>query len=129
MTSAVLPRRSLLRSAIVVPLLPQIISSVCAGDSKLEKSTSTVERLGKFEFKYMLAACMYGTTSLQEVLPEVVKTGAIAVDIWPKVHGDQLDELGEEKFTQLLKQNQIGLGCITQYKLGPFRNECYHDSR
>ncbi len=123
MTSPVLPRRSLLCSAIALPLLPQIISSVCAADSKSEKSTSTVERLGKFEFKFMLASCMYGTTSLQEVLPEVVKTGAIAVDIWPKVHGDQreqLDELGEEKFTQLLKQYQIGLGCITQYKLGPF---------
>ncbi len=76
-----------------------------------------------FQFKYLLATCLYGYTSLQEILPEAVKTGAAAVDIWPKVHGnqrEQLDEIGEEKFAAMLKQHQLELGCITQYKLGPF---------
>jgi sugar phosphate isomerase/epimerase len=56
-------------------------------------------------------------------MPEVPKVGARALDIWPKVHGnqrEQLDELGEEKFAALLKQHDITLGCITQYALGPF---------
>ena len=73
--------------------------------------------------KYILGSCMYGYTKLAEIVPEVKKVGASAIDIWPKVHGDQreqLDEMGEEKFAGLLKSRGITLGCITQYKLGPF---------
>lgn len=76
-----------------------------------------------FQLKYMLASCMYGYTDLASILPELKKIDATALDIWPKVHGnqrEQLDELGEEKFAQLLKQHNVTLGCITQYKLGPF---------
>ncbi len=83
-----------------------------------------------FRLKYILGSCMYGYTQLAEVIPEVKKTGAIAVDIWPKVHGsqrEQLDEMGEESFRDLLSQHHVQLGCITQYKLGPFglRDELY----
>ena len=56
----------------------------------------------KLKPKYILGSCMY---------------------IWPKVHGnqrEQLDEMGEEKFAALLKKHDVTLGCITQYKLGPF---------
>ena len=77
----------------------------------------------KFKPKYILGSCMYGYTVLSEIVPEVHKVGATALDIWPKVHGDQreqLDEMGEEKFTELLKKHDVTLGCITQYKLGPF---------
>ncbi len=73
--------------------------------------------------KYILGSCMYGYTGVDEILPEVAKVGATALDIWPKVHGnqrEQLDEMGEEKFAALLKQHNVTLGCITQYKLGPF---------
>lgn len=66
---------------------------------------------------------MYGFTELAELLPEVKKIGATAIDIWPKIHGsqrEQLDELGEEKFAEMLKAHDVKLGCITQYKLGPF---------
>ncbi len=76
-----------------------------------------------FELNYMLASCMYGYAPLHEIVPEVAKTGATAIDIWPKVHGnqrEQLDEMGEKKFADLLKQHEVSLGCITQYKLGPF---------
>ena len=76
-----------------------------------------------FRLNYMLASCMYGYTSLDEILHEVRKTGATAIDIWPKVHGnqrEQLDELGEEKFIQMLARHDVALGCITQYPLGPF---------
>ncbi|MBD3672843.1 MAG: sugar phosphate isomerase/epimerase [Planctomycetaceae bacterium] len=77
----------------------------------------------KFRFKYILGSCMYGYTSLAEIVPEVRKIGASAIDIWPKVHGnqrEQLDEMGEERFAALLKAHDASLGCITQYKLGPF---------
>ncbi|NND99453.1 MAG: sugar phosphate isomerase/epimerase [Pirellulaceae bacterium] len=73
--------------------------------------------------RYMLSSCMYGYQKLETILPEVAKTGATAIDIWPKVHGDQreqLDALGEEAFAALLDRHEVSLGCITQYKLGPF---------
>ena len=66
---------------------------------------------------------MYGYLPLAEIAPEIRKIGARAIDIWPKVHGnqrEQLDELGEEEFADLLAEHQVSLGCITQYKLGPF---------
>ncbi|MCH2182700.1 MAG: sugar phosphate isomerase/epimerase [Mariniblastus sp.] len=76
-----------------------------------------------FELKYLLASCMYGYLYLGEILPEVSRTGATAIDLWPKVHGnqrEQLDDLGETRFGELLQKNQVQLGCLTQYKLGPF---------
>lgn len=77
----------------------------------------------KFKLNYILGSCMYGYGKVEEILPEVRKTGATAIDIWPKVHGnqrEQLDAMGEERFRELLKKHDVTLGCITQYKLGPF---------
>lgn len=76
-----------------------------------------------FSPRYLLASSMYGYTELAEILPEVKKTGATAIDIWPKVHGnqrEQLDGMGEAKFAAMLQEHGVTLGCITQYKLGPF---------
>nr|WP_220498461.1 sugar phosphate isomerase/epimerase family protein [Rhodopirellula sp. JC639] len=76
-----------------------------------------------FQFRYALASCMYGYTPLAEILPEAKKIGATGIDIWPKVHGDQreqLDALGEERFAAMLREHAVQLSCITQYKLGPF---------
>ncbi len=73
--------------------------------------------------RYILSSCMYGYQKLQSILPEVAKTGATAIDIWPKAHGDQREQLasmGEEKFAALLHKHRVSLGCITQYMLGPF---------
>src|SRR5690606_2571089 len=59
-----------------------------------------------------------------EILPEAKKIGATHLDVWPKVHGDQreqIDLMGEEDFAALLDRDDVQLGCITQYKLGPFR--------
>ena len=78
---------------------------------------------GNWQFRYMLASCMYGYMYLGEILPEVAKTGAQSLDIWPKVHGnqrEQLTDLGEAKFKEMLAAAKTTLGCITQYKLGPF---------
>jgi sugar phosphate isomerase/epimerase len=79
--------------------------------------------ISDFSLNYILGSCMYGYMDLKVILPEVEKIGARAIDIWPKVHGnqrEQIEEMGEEKFTELLKKFNVKLGCITQYKLGPF---------
>ncbi len=76
-----------------------------------------------FQLNYVLASCMYGYMYVGEILPEVSKTGAGHIDLWPKRHGnqrEQLTDLGEEKFADMLKQHNAQLGCITQYALGPF---------
>jgi sugar phosphate isomerase/epimerase len=83
----------------------------------------TPSAASKLKLRYMLASSMYGYMSVDEILPEVAKSGATTIDIWPKVHGnqrEQLTEMGEEKFRQLLAQHKVTLGCITQYPLGPF---------
>lgn len=85
------------------------------------RSTQAAERT--FQFRYALASCMYGYAPLAEIMPEAKKIGATGIDIWPKVHGDQreqLDVIGEEKFAEMLRDNDLELSCITQYKLGPF---------
>ena len=73
--------------------------------------------------KYIVGSCMYGNVFLGDILPEVAKCGARHLDIWPKPHGnqrEQLDALGEDRFVAMLEKHQVRLGCITQYKLGPF---------
>ena len=91
------------------------------GSSLLPKSSEAGN--AEFGLNYLLGSCMYGYLYVGDIFPEVKKTGASAIDIWPKVHGnqrEQLDGLGEEKFAEMLKAHDITLGCITQYKLGPF---------
>ncbi len=97
----------------------------CAGTLASLASASLVRGASaeKFELNYMLASSMYGYLPLSEILPEVHQVGATTLDLWPKVHGnqrEQLDEMGEDAFRELLKKHDVKLGCITQYKLGPF---------
>lgn len=90
---------------------------------RLQPSTAKASA-AVFMPKYIVGSCLFGYQYVGEIFPEVRKAGASAIDIWPKVHGnqrEQLDGLGEEKFKAMLKENNITLGCITQYKLGPFR--------
>lgn len=78
---------------------------------------------GDYRLRYILASPMYGKAPLGEIVPEVKKTGAAHIDIWPASHGnqrEQLDEMGEEKFSALLAAHGVKLGCITRYDLGPF---------
>ncbi len=101
-----------------LPIGSQLMASLANAQEPRSKSKPV------WEPRYMLASCMYGYEKLEKILPEVPKTGATAIDIWPKVHGnqrEQLAEMGREKFAGLMETNKIKLGCITQYPLGPFR--------
>ncbi len=107
------------RRAFCVTTSALAASAICPGLLPEASAKST----NQFQLKYILGSCMYGYTKLEEILPEVKKTGACALDIWPKVHGDQreqVEEMGSDKFQKLLDKNGVSLGCITQYKLGPF---------
>jgi sugar phosphate isomerase/epimerase len=106
-----LNRRRVIQQASVASL------AMAAGAKRTQASESP------FQFRYLLGSCLYGYEDVRKILPEVSRTGATAIDLWPKVHGnqrEQLTELGEPAFTELLQQHGIELGCITQYPLGPF---------
>ncbi len=77
-----------------------------------------------FQLRYTLASCLYGTMPLAQILPEVAKTGADAVDIWPRIHGnqrEQMEEMGHDAFAALLAKQRVRLGILTRYDLGPFK--------
>jgi sugar phosphate isomerase/epimerase len=102
----------------------ELLGTLAAIGSLRTARTAAAEEQADFQFRYILGSCMYGDTELAEIVPEVRKTGATALDIWPRIHGnqrEQLDEMGEAAFTALLERHDLQLGCITQYPLGPFR--------
>ncbi len=76
-----------------------------------------------FELNYILASCMYGTLPLTEIVPEVKKIGSERIDIWPRVHGnqrEQVESMGNAAFAALLATHGVGLGISTRFDLGPF---------
>lgn len=79
---------------------------------------------GAFRLRYLLGSAMYGELPLAEILPEVAQTGADRIDVWPRKHGnqrEQIEEMGHDAFAALLKQQGVRLGCSTRYDLGPFK--------
>jgi len=73
--------------------------------------------------KHLLSSSLFGYSRLEEILPIAKRLGINSLDIWPKVHGnqrEQLAEMGEDKFVELLSNNGCRLDCLTQYPLGPF---------
>jgi len=76
-----------------------------------------------FALNYIVSSCMYGKMKLAEILPEAPKTGASDIDIWCLVHGDQreqIEAMGHDAFSALLKKHQISASVFTRYPLGPF---------
>ena len=81
------------------------------------------ERGKPFALRYVLASSMYGKMKLREILPEVRKTAAESIDLWPQGHADQreqMEAMGHRRFGQLLRQHGVRLGMTTRYDLGPF---------
>ncbi|WP_077022926.1 sugar phosphate isomerase/epimerase family protein [Fuerstiella marisgermanici] len=101
-----------------------VSSAAAVATTAIGSSFAAAAAADGFQFKYMVGSCMYGYLYLGEILPEVAKCGASHLDIWPKRHGnqrEQLADMGEELFASLLEKHDVKLGCITQYGLGPFR--------
>jgi sugar phosphate isomerase/epimerase len=89
----------------------------------LAASWLVAEEPKPFALRYVLASSMYGTLKLEDILPEVRKTGADAIDLWPLPHADQrgqMEAMGREKFVDLLAVHDVKLGMTTRYDLGPF---------
>lgn len=113
-----LSRRSWLQSAAALT-----ISSAATSKMATSHASEFLVSPAEFQLKYIVSSCMYGYSDIEAILGEVPKCGATAIDIWPKVHGDQreqVEKMGEDAFAAMLEKSQVSLGCITQYKLGPF---------
>ena len=77
-----------------------------------------------FRLRYLLSSAMYGTGKLEDIVPEVKKVGATHIDLWPKKHGDQreqMDAMGHDAFAALIEKHGVKLGCLTRYDLGPLK--------
>lgn len=97
---------------------------IVGGAAALALAPSLVRGANKaFALEYIVGSCMYGTTPLAEILPEVHKAGSDYIDIWPRRHGnqrEQVEEMGDDAFAALLEENDVRLGILTRYDLGPF---------
>ena len=73
--------------------------------------------------RHLLSSALFGYSGLEQILPLAKRLGVLSIDVWPKVHGnqrEQLAQLGESKFVELLSRHDCKLECLTQYPLGPF---------
>ena len=112
MRETCIPRRTFLNVAAAAPLAVSLKARAQAGARQA------------FQLRYILASSMYGTTKLAEVLAEVKKVRADSIDIWPRGHAnqrEQIEEMGHARFRELLGQYDVSLGIITRYDLGPLR--------
>lgn len=79
-----------------------------------------------FQLNYIVGSAMYGDLPLATVIEETPKTGAKFLDVWPRKHGtqrEQMDEMGHDKVMELLAKHGVKLACSTRYDLGPFKLE------
>lgn len=86
--------------------------------------TNASEESAAWKPTYILSSALYGGAALSSILPEVRKTGAEAIDLWPKPHGTQreeIDSLGVDAVARLLSEHQVRLGGIACYRPGAFR--------
>ena len=90
----------------------------------LATAANTLAASELLTLRYVLSSALYGEMPLDEILPEVAKSGCEAIDIWCKVHGnqrEQIAEMGDDAFAALMKKFGVTLGVSTRYPLGPLK--------
>lgn len=79
-----------------------------------------------FALRYVLSSALFGDLKLDSVLAEVAATGSASVDIWRKVHAthrEQIADMGDEAFQELLTTYKTKMSVSTCYPLGPFKQD------
>lgn len=110
MSNTTLNRRAMCRVLAAGPALLGLAPGLLAAEPK------------RFSLSYAVASSMYGKLKLEDVVPEVRKTGADVIDLWPLRHADQreqMEAMGHEKFAELIEKHHVKLGMTTRYDLGP----------
>jgi len=106
------------------PLSRRAFAQLCAATAAGMLAPRGALAAKDFRLRYVLASAMYGTLPVAEILPEIARSGAVGLDLWPKKHGSQREEvtaMGVEKFGALLKETNVRVEAITRFDLGPFR--------
>lgn len=73
---------------------------------------------------YILSSALYGDADLADILPQVAAAGCSSIDLWPKPHGTQreeIDRLGIDHVRQLMQQHRVRLGGLACYRPGAFQ--------
>lgn len=76
-----------------------------------------------FRLRYLLASALYGHLPLDQVLPEVARSGCMGLDLWGKAHAthrEEVEAMGMDRFEALLRRHGVRLVSSTRYPLGPF---------
>ncbi|TWU01435.1 sugar phosphate isomerase/epimerase family protein [Neorhodopirellula pilleata] len=97
------------------------VATAMAATGLIDQAHADAKSEAPFRLNYMLASSMYGYIYLGDILPEVKKSGATAIDLWPRKHGsqrEQLDAIGIEKYAEMLAEHGVTTGCLTRYDLG-----------
>lgn len=118
-TAPVATRRTFLRSAAGAAVAGAAVASAVPTVGRAAEPAAA----GRWRPNSMLASALYGNAPLADILPEVAKTGAISIDLWPKPHGTQreeVDAIGVEKVREMLVAAGVKLGGIACYKVGAF---------
>lgn len=99
-------------------------TSLGAASVSFLRSALRAQASASYKFQYLVGSCMYGDTSLEAVIQESLKLGTPTLDIWPKKHGtqrEQMDELGHDKVEELLQKHQAKIASLTRFDLGAFQ--------
>jgi hypothetical protein len=86
-------KHTLAGSAAITVTAVSINQVVAWQDSTVSTEQTVKPDSEPFELRYILASCMYGYMYVGEILPEVAKAGATHIDLWPKRHGNQREQL------------------------------------
>lgn len=102
-------RREFLRSAGVAAAVGAVGARQVLGAEK----TGTGDA---FRLRYVLSTNQYGTMPIWEIVKEVNAAGCEGLDVWAGRWGnqrEQIDYLGHERFTQMLKESGAKVACYT----------------
>lgn len=101
----------------------QSIKTFAAGLAAAAAPSIGIPAPAPFRFQYVLASALYGDMKLAAILPEVLKTGSVGLDLWGKQHGTQreeIDAMGIEAAAALFEAAKVKVVVSTRYPLGPF---------
>ena len=100
--------------------------SLAIGATAIASSMCKIAAVAKdedFRLRYTVASCMYGYAPVEEVLSQLALCRAESIDLWPKVHGDQreqVDAMGMDEFQQLLEKHKTRVDVISAYRFNIF---------
>lgn len=87
-------------------------------------SAASKPAVPEFSLRYLMGSCMYGEAPLATVLEACRELNTRHLDIWPRRHGnqrEQMDELGHERVHEMLKSSQVTIRSISRFDLGAFQ--------